>query len=141
MIRVDRFEPADLDTIRVQAAQPELAADRFTLALAYASAGSAFTARLGDNIVMCGGAFASHRHHATLWSALAEDAGPAMLALTRVTRRFLAKLDHRRLDAFVRPSHAAAVRWVEMLGLTLEAELACWHENGDDAMVYVRVRR
>lgn len=141
MIRVDRFEPADLDTIRVQAAQPELAGDRFTLALAYASAGSSFTGRIGDRIVMCGGAFASHRRHATMWSALAEDAGPAMLGLTRITKRLIARLDYDRLDTFVRPSHAAAIRWVELLGFDREARLSRWHENGEDVMVYTRVAR
>ncbi len=141
MIRVDRFMPSDLETIRVQAAQPELAADRMTLALAYAGAGSAFTARVGGQIVMCGGAFASHAGHATMWSALAEDAGPAMLALTRATRRLIDKLNYPRLDTYVRPTHAPAVRWVKLLGFVEEARLSRWFDDGEDVMIFSRVAR
>lgn len=142
MIRVDRFRPEDLAAIVVQPGQPELLnADRLALGRAYAAQGRCMTGRaLDGRILLCGGAIETHANYATIWSALAIDAGPSMLALTRATMRFLAMLDHRRIDTIVAADFIAGRRWVWRLGFEPEGSFGDYFPDGRDAVIY-RKRR
>ncbi len=142
MIRVDRFRPEDLATIAVQAGQPELLIDdRLTLGRAYAAQGRCLTARTRDGrIVLCGGAIETHGDYATIWSAVSREAGPAMVALTRATVRFLDTLSHRRIDTIVAADFIAARRWVRRMGFAAEASLTDYFPDGRDAVIYRRKR-
>lgn len=142
MIRVDRFRAEDLAAIAVQSGQSELAAiDRLALGHAYAARGRCLTARAADGrIVLCGGAIETHGDYATIWSAVAADAGPVMLALTRATVRFLDTLSHRRIDTIVAADFIAGRRWVGRMGFAQEARMADYFADGRDAVIYRRKR-
>lgn len=142
MIRVDRFRPDDLAAIAVQSGQGELmGVDRLALGRAYAAQGRCLTARAGDGrILLCGGAIETHRDYATIWSAVAGDAGPVMLALTRATVRFLDTLPHRRIDSIVAADFIAGRRWVQRMGFAQEACMADYFADGRDAVIYRRKR-
>ncbi|MFD1034154.1 hypothetical protein ACFQ15_05765 [Sphingomonas hankookensis] len=142
MIRVDRFRPEDLAAIAVQPGQPELlAADRLALGRAYAAQGRCLTARAADGrLLVCGGAIETHGDYATIWSAVSVAAGPAMLALTRATTRFLDTLPYRRVDTIVAADFIPGRRWVRRMGFAQEAVLAEYFPDGRDAVIYRRKR-
>lgn len=137
MIRIDPFEPGDLAAMRVQPAQAG-ARDWLALGRANAERGPALTARAPDGrVLLCGGAIEVHPGYATLWAVVSADAGPWMTALTRRVRWFVAKLPHRRVDAFVRVGFSPGCRWAEMLGMRCEAALDGVFEDGATAFVYL----
>lgn len=144
MIRIERFRAEHLLALDVHGQQPELdqvPGERVALAHGYEAAGRCFTVlRDGAVPIMCAGILETHDDYATMWSALARDAGPAMLAITRRVRWFMATLPHARVDAVVRGRHSAAHRWMAMLGFAAEARLAAYFTDGDDAVIYRRVR-
>lgn len=140
MIRVVAFEPEHLAALKVQSAQAELAvlgeAERWMTGRARKVAGPCFTAFVGEHIVFCGGAIVTHPELATIWAAFADDAGPAMLAIERRTRRWLATLPHRRIDTMVRVAHSKGNRFVHRLGFRAEASLADYFADGSAALIY-----
>lgn len=138
MIRVDPFHPFDLIDLPLQASQADLPADRVAFGEQRAACGRSFTIRdaPGGRALFCGGTIVTHANLATLWSVVAADAGPRMMAITRRVRWFVDALPHARVDAMIRGGFAPAARWVEMLGFEKEALLADYYENGDDAMIY-----
>lgn len=142
MIRVAPFEPEHLAEMTIQPVQAEFPADRIAHGQQVAAFGRSFTVRRKSDgrIMMCGGAMDIHAQHAMLWAALAPDAGPVMLALTRRTRWLIDMLPHRRIDAIARADHRAGCRWLVRLGFDAEAYLRDYFENGSDAVVY-RLRR
>lgn len=142
MIAVECFQPEDLAEMTVQAVQREVGADPLARGRLFAALGTAFTARPlpGGAPIFCGGVTLAHPDYATMWSAFSEDAGPAMLAITRRTRWFIAKLAHRRIDTMVRSDHRAGHRWVHALGFVAEGRMNDVFEDGGDGVIY-RLRR
>lgn len=137
MIRVDPFDPADVAAMTVQPAQAAAGVDWAALARANHAAGPAFTARAADGrVLLCGGAVEVHAGYATLWSVLAADAGPYLLALTRRVRWFVEKLPHARIDAHVRGGHREGRRWMRSLGFAREARLHQAFPDGADAIIF-----
>lgn len=138
--RTEPFAPWHLAAIDVQPGQPELGEHRLERGAALSATGRCFTLLDGERVLFCGGALSTHENYATLWSAVARDAGAAMLAIERRVRRFIATLDERRVDTTVRAGFAPARRWIERLGFTREAMLRDYFEDGEAAVVY-RLKR
>lgn len=137
-VRVDAFVASDLVALPVQASQARDLTDPWTIGCQWQQAGGHFTIRraAGGVPLFCGGAFATHAGYATLRSAIAEDAGPYMLAITRRTARFVAMLRYARVDTFVRAEDRAGRRWIEQLGFYAEAEVGAVFPDGGDAVIY-----
>lgn len=140
MITVEPFIPEDLAEMTVQPVQRELACDAVARGRILAANGRCFTVRAGAAPIFCGGVTVTHDQYATMWSAFSIDAAPEMLAITRRTRRFIAKLEYRRIDALVRSDHRAGHRWVHQLGFVPEARMNDFFETGGDAVIY-RLKR
>lgn len=136
--RVVPFALEHLAALDAQAAQPELGGDRLAIGAQLSATGRCFSLlRLADERpVFCGGVLSTHADYATMWAAFARDAGPAMLAIERRTRRLIAMLPERRIDAAVRADYGPARRWVERLGFFAEAQLGGYFEDGGDAVIY-----
>jgi hypothetical protein len=143
MIHVEPFHADHLAALAVQPAQRELATqaaeERRTLGYGLSATGPCFTIRngAGGPVLFCGGAGISHPGHATLWSVFDKDAGSQLRAIDRCTRRFIAKLEHRRVDTIVRADHEEGHRWVMLLGFELEGPvLGDYFEDGAGACIY-----
>jgi hypothetical protein len=143
MIHVETFHPEHLGAMTVQAAQRQLCGsydERIALGQSLRlHSPKAFTIREGADgpVLFCGGAGQAHSRHATLWSAFDQGAGKWLRAIDRCTRRFLARLEHVRVDTIVRADHEEGHRWVLMLGFELEGPvLTDYFEDGGGACIY-----
>jgi hypothetical protein len=136
MLRVVPFQPDHLAQLAAQASQPELDGDRQAMAAQLSITGRCFTILNDADVLLCGGATASHADYVTVWAAIADHAGPWMLGIERRARRFLAMLTERRVDALVRADFAAGRRWASRLGFIEEACLSAYFGDGTAAVIY-----
>lgn len=113
--------------------------DRRKAAQAFADAGQAFTLRDDAGAaVFCGGAVERHPGYVNLWGMFALGKRMGALKLRTMSRRFIARLPHARVDAFV-PDSPKARRWAELIGLTYETRLQGAAADGGDLLVYRRI--
>lgn len=99
-----------------------------------------FAAVNGDEVIMCGGLMQIWDGRYILWSILSSDAGKYMIKLHRATRRAFGLVAWRRLELYVAIGHDAGCRWANMLGFLPEGRMARFFPNGEDALLYARVR-
>lgn len=135
-----RFEPRDLVEIEGAPSHMHLGDRlmRLSKGETLAQAGlcwTALAARTGT-ILMCGGSIRHHEEHVQLWSVLAPESRCYMTALTRAVRAHVAGLPQRRVDAHVRAGFNAGRRWMALLGLSYETQIADFFPDGEDAILY-----
>lgn len=78
--------------------------------------------------------------HALAWAMLAEGLGAAHVAITRFARETLASSPIERIEAIVRAGVPAERRWAELVGFTRIALLRAWGPDGEDHLLFERVR-
>ena len=142
MIRLAAFEPEHMVRLDVQDAQTDVDAQtRLDIALAQASYGPAWTAFHGDDVIAVGGICDTWAGRGIGWSGLSRHAGPHMLALTRLIRRVHESTDYRRIEMFVDPAHAAAIRWAALLKFRNETPepMQGFLPDGRPAYLFARV--
>ena len=101
----------------------------------------AFTAMVGDQVIMVGGVTKIHEHRGVAWSLVDKAAGSHFVALHKAVKDFLAFIPYRRIEAETSCDFAPGHRWLRMLGFTMEAErMRSFQVNGDDSALYARVR-
>jgi len=94
----------------------------------------------GDKVLCCFGWLEIYPTRATVWAYLDKDAGPHMVAMTRVAKRLLDGLVYRRIEIEVDCEFEAGHRWARMLGFRLEAErLRGLRMDGGDSAIYARI--
>lgn len=142
MIRVEPFQPSHMLDIEVQAVQraDEYRRSLFELGASQSALGMAFTAReaVSGRILICGGMAEVHADYASLWAVLADGKRNDMQIITRRVREFVRGLPHRRVDATISSSFAAAIRWARLVGLVHETTLAEAMPDGANAMIFRR---
>lgn len=141
--RLEPFRPAHAMELMLQPSQVKEFDwhDKRRVAEQFFNAGNAFTFRDADGrVLFCGGAVERHPGYANLWGMFALGKGAKALKLRRMTRQFIAKLPHGRVDAFV-PDEPRARRWAELVGLTEETRLAGAAPDGGDLLVYRRMEQ
>lgn len=107
---------------------------------AYEQAGPAHTGVAGNKVVICAGLLRINDYRAIAWAFVGETLPHHMVAAHKAVSRFLARQKFRRVEAFVEPESEAAVRWVKMLGFTLECEAKPFFlPDGGAADEYVRI--
>ncbi len=133
-LRVLPFTSSHLETLVLQPAQAawqgELCPDSLQ---ALEAAGEAWSLYVGERIIGCGGVQEQGGGRGLAWALLAQDAGPAMLAATRVVRRYLQASPYRRIEAATACSFAPAARWAAMLGFSSEGRMRAYCQDGGDA--------
>jgi hypothetical protein len=139
---VEPFRPYHLDILRAQGVQPAQERQVSLVPHDYASlampAGVALTVRDRDRIVLCGGVIPGL--HGTLWAVLAADAGRHMVAIHKITKRFLETQRMRRIEATVEDGFPAGCRWLELLGFKAEGLMPGFGEAGQTHIRYGLVR-
>lgn len=104
---------------------------------------SSFTMLYGDEPLACFGWLEYHPGRAQLWSALSSKSGPHMMRFTRVAKRMIDALPHRRIEAEVLADFEAGRRWAELVGLQCETEgrpLKAYAPNGGDMHIFAKVK-
>lgn len=101
-----------------------------------------WTAKDGELILGCGGAWELWGGRALAWSLLSGEAGSHMLSVHKAVYRFLNGLPMRRIETYVDADFKAGHRWAEMLGFKLETPegMKGFLPDGKAAFMYARVR-
>lgn len=143
MIEVELFKPYHIDLLLAQGVQLRQVS-QVQVPASYASLarlpGPAFTGRVGDQILMCGGMIPMGPAMGVLWALLSEAAASHMLALHRGVRRFLEINPPRRLEATVEKGFPQGCRWLELLGFKAEGEMPGYGLQGETHIRYGKVR-
>lgn len=122
MIEIIPFEPWHA---RQLIPQKQQSGERFSPP----ESGEAFTGTLGQKVLFCVG----RAHGFGAWALLSKDAGPHMVAITRIFRRLLVLNGSDPLEALIKPDFPQAHRLMKMLGF---GKSGMDKETGYD--VYVR---
>lgn len=101
--------------------------------------GLAYTVRMEGQIMICGGVLPVDDTTGHLWCFMSRHAGKHMLALHRVTRRFIQVSGKKTLHATTDADFPRGCRWLEMLGFTQGAILHNYDPAGRDHILYTKV--
>lgn len=133
-MRVEPFAAADLRALTLQPAQAAWRG-RFDgeTGLALQASGLAWTLFDGERVIGCGGVIDRGGGRGEAWALLAQDAGRAMPAATRVVRRYLQTAPFRRIEAVTAVDFPPAGRWARLLGFENEGPMRAFCDSGGDA--------
>lgn len=140
MINLVPFHVEHLRSLDLQPAQAYMRAFMEEAALKTLEGAWSYTANLEGKPVACGGLAHVCGVRAVAWSYLSEEAGVALLELTRLVRHALEQCPYQRVEITVDVEFAAGHRWARMLGFELEANLRKARIDGGDCALYARVR-
>lgn len=107
-----------------------------------ASSGRAFTAIDGDRVIGCSGCVEIWDNRAMAWALISRDAGRHMVGIHKAVSGFLAGAKWRRIEASVDVGFEAGIRWMAMLGFTLETPepMRAYRPDGGDSYLFSRVK-
>lgn len=103
---------------------------------------SSFSMLHEGETLACFGWVEFHPGRVQIWSALSAKSGPHMVRFTRVAKRMVDALPHRRIEAEVLAHFAEGCRWMHMLGLTCETKdrpLRAYAPDGSDMHIFAKV--
>ena len=83
------------------------------------ASGSHYTILAEDRILACGGFAPANPYRAVAWALLSEGTPQRFPAVHRMIGRLLNEQPWRRIEAYVDPGFAPAMRWARMLGFEL----------------------
>lgn len=105
------------------------------------TAGPSFSLISGDGIVWgCAGAYEMEKHRASVWALIRDDIGPAFYHFHKGIVRHFEVLEYRRMEMYVSVHSKQAMRWAKMLGFESEGYMKKYFPNGDDGLLYARVK-
>lgn len=100
----------------------------------------AFAAVDGERVLACSGVIEMWEGRGAAWAMLAGNLGAQFIGVHRAVDNFLRASHFRRIEATVDVGFNEGVRWIEMLGFTLETPcMPGYLPNGADAAMYVRM--
>jgi hypothetical protein len=130
-MRLEPFQAAHFDRMDLQPRQADVwsrhGSQEYLLLAQQHGGWSVFH---GEQLLLCGGVIARIPAEPMLWSFISAQAGPCMLALTRVTRRFLQVCGHSFVYGTCEPDFRNGCRFLGLLGF----ERMRW-EDGTPAVV------
>jgi hypothetical protein len=104
------------------------------------SAGPCFTALDGDRVLACSGIVSQWHNRAIAWALISEDAGKNFIRIHKAVKRFLEGEQINRIEAYVDAGFDAGHRWIQMLGFEREGYMREFMPDGNDAVLYARLR-
>jgi RimJ/RimL family protein N-acetyltransferase len=140
-MEVREFHPYDLQTLKLQPMQSCLqeSASSVQHGMALKEAGDCFTATVDGEPIACIGLVNHWEGRRYVWAFLSDDAGKALVPLTRAIQRWLKYHGKGRIETAVDCRFDAAVRWAELLGFQREGRMRHWAPTGDDFWLYARI--
>jgi quercetin dioxygenase-like cupin family protein len=94
----------------------------------------------GETPIACFGQVLLWENNGEVWSVFASDIGTRMTYVYRATRRLIASVSTRRLQAYVDAHFEEGVRWMFRLGFMIEGRLDGYFPNGNDAYLFAMTR-
>lgn len=102
---------------------------------------NAFTCVVGERPVACFGWVEHYPTRAALWAFISGTAGRHFVAITRIAKRLIAGLPHKRIEIEVDYEFEQGHRWAKMLGFEVEApRMRGFRIDGGDSALYAKVR-
>ena len=138
-------QAATVDDLLSIEAQPEQRAFAASLtagaaaALLAAGPSRAITDDAG-NVLLCCGVIYFHQNRAHAWTMLSHRASRHMPFLVKSVLGFLDSLPCRRVEMTIREGFFAGVKWARILGFTPEGTMRAYDENGNNCILYARIR-
>ena len=102
--------------------------------------GVSFSGWHEGRVVGCAGIYDVWPGRSAIWSLLPPESGRHMVPITRFVDEILYAYPARRVEATVRPGHAAGERWMKMLRFDFEGRMKAYGPDGGDYDLYARVR-
>lgn len=102
--------------------------------------GPCFTLEDEGRAIICAGVVEMWEGRGHAWSLIAQDAGAHFVRIVRAMRHFLDLQDTRRIEAAVGANFEQGHRLMKMLGFEREGLMRAYLPNGQDAVLYGRVR-
>lgn len=102
--------------------------------------GPVWAVRLDGKLVALCGHTPMWQGRTAAWAFLGADSGPAMVQITRATRRLFddLRVEFPRIEAYVDRHHEEGHRWMRLLGFKKEGLMRKF-ANGIDYVMYARV--
>ena len=143
LLIVRPFRASDLEALapRLQPAQQAMVS--YFQQQGYAeqlSRDPSFTLDAADLPVAAAGITPMWDSRAFAWALITVDAGKHMRTLTRAVLRFLNGCPVRRIEAYVAPDFPAAIRWMQILGFSIEGRMRAFTPEGHDCFMYARIK-
>lgn len=144
MIQIVKFRAAHLQSLELQEAQAYLSADlaKPEHGVLVEQAGQGFTAMDGDKVLACAGVAEVWTGRAVAWAFISKNAGRRMVAIHRAVAGFLLASQFCRIEAWVDEGFEPGMRWLELLGFTLEtpAPMRGFRPDGGACFLFARVK-
>lgn len=142
-MRIVPFLPEHALALHLQPMQ-QVSEPPFSPTEAQALAGGPAYSAVGEDgtVYAAAGLLPQWEGRAIAWAALAWNAGPHLMRITREVRRVLAAAPFRRIETPVDAEFLAARRWIEMLGFRCETPepMRGYGVNGRAAYLYALVK-
>ncbi|MDP2618648.1 MAG: hypothetical protein Q8P46_00485 [Hyphomicrobiales bacterium] len=141
-MRTEEFRVEDLDRLKNFGGQEYLVplVDRGQLATAI-QLGAHYSFWSGDDLVGCAGIIPVHEWRAVTWALLQQGETRRFAGLHRAVSAVLRAQSYPRIEAYVDPAFAPAMRWTAMLGFEIETAFKpFWFPDGRGAAEWVLYR-
>lgn len=99
-----------------------------------------FTAIADGKVVGCAGLVFQWEQRALAWALLSHDAGKHMISIVRKIDKYLNFRDVRRVEATAICGFKPGARLLEMLGFKYEGLAEKYTPDGEDVLMYAKVR-
>ena len=137
-MRIVRFEPSHIALLDNFGGQETLAGHVKERDLNdLASRGFAVSGFAGERLIGCAGLIEATPLRAIAWALFAKHHARDFMAIDRAVRRVFADCPYRKIEAYVDPRMAPAMRWADLLGFTLVTFLPLHFPDGSPAAYFV----
>jgi len=140
-MQIEPFQPQHLKYLSLQPSQ--IAFSNFfddEYALSLKESGPSFTAIDKEEVVACAGIVHQWENRAIAWALISGMAGRNFIALHKAVQKFLDLSDINRIEAYVDANFDAGHRWITMLGFQSEGTMRQFMPDGNDAVLYARLK-
>lgn len=103
--------------------------------------GFAWTGEHDGQVMGVAGLLPQWENRAIAWAVLSKHAGPHFAHIHKAVRRYLVHAPYRRIETTVDIGFPQGVRWMKMLGFELEGYMKAYRPDGEDMLLFARVRR
>lgn len=134
-----RFSLVGFDADHLDTVAPHLASPGYKGWLVGST--DSYTIIDADGPIACGGLYHIYEGRSVVWFSLNERGKSNVRVIVRLCRWALDTFSIRRIEAYVDPHDLIARRFVEFFGFKHEGMLEAVSENGEDKMIYSRIKR
>lgn len=103
-------------------------------------AGLAWVGEQDGEIMIISGLAYQWSGRALAWALISKNAGKCFSSIHRAVKRFLNLSDCRRIEANIDVGFDEAKRWIELLGFEYEGYMKAYRPDGEDMLLYARVK-